>query len=187
MNGGTVPQGSGHDGPGLVRRIRRAAELSQRDLADRIGVSRSAVGRWETGETSPTIAVLEQMAALAGLRVVLLDGDDHPVPPMREDRVLDRAGRRPPAHADVIEGEWWTPPGSHLTVEGILARRESERLGVVQVRWVTGTWKRVHRAATGTPADHPTHADLVSRLRDEDSRGRGGGTETPGGAPSVEK
>lgn len=53
-------------GPGLVRRARRAADLSQRDLAARLGVSQSTVARWETGQSSPTLYLVEQMLALSG-------------------------------------------------------------------------------------------------------------------------
>ncbi|WP_191280514.1 helix-turn-helix domain-containing protein, partial [Nocardioides flavus (ex Wang et al. 2016)] len=39
--------------PGLVRRVRRILDVSQRGLAALLGVSQSVVARWETGRTSP--------------------------------------------------------------------------------------------------------------------------------------
>ena len=83
--------------PGLVRRARRAADLSQRDLAARLGVWQSTVARWETGQSSPTLYLVEQMLALGGLRLTMIDPAGEPVAPMREDAPRDRAGRRFPA------------------------------------------------------------------------------------------
>ncbi|WP_133241180.1 helix-turn-helix domain-containing protein [Nocardioides gansuensis] len=39
--------------PGLLRRVRRVAGLSQRALAEEIGVSKSVVARWESGQRLP--------------------------------------------------------------------------------------------------------------------------------------
>lgn len=39
--------------PDAIRSAREAADLSQRDLAERLGVSEEAVRRWEIGETTP--------------------------------------------------------------------------------------------------------------------------------------
>ena len=43
--------------PGLVRRVRRILDVSQRGLAALLGVSQSVVARWETGRTSPRSSV----------------------------------------------------------------------------------------------------------------------------------
>ena len=39
--------------PGKVRRLRRSLGLSQQGLADKMGVSRGSVGRWERGLSIP--------------------------------------------------------------------------------------------------------------------------------------
>ncbi|MFB7936039.1 helix-turn-helix domain-containing protein [Streptomyces sp. NPDC056049] len=39
--------------PAERRRLREAARLSQQDIADAMGVTRAAVGHWETGLRSP--------------------------------------------------------------------------------------------------------------------------------------
>jgi transcriptional regulator with XRE-family HTH domain len=46
-----------------VRALREAMDLSLRDLADRSGVSAPMLSQVERGETSPTLAVAERMAA----------------------------------------------------------------------------------------------------------------------------
>ena len=45
-----------------IRRLRRAAGLSQEELAGRLGVSRQSVSLWEQGETNPTVENIYAMA-----------------------------------------------------------------------------------------------------------------------------
>ncbi|WP_236836714.1 helix-turn-helix domain-containing protein [Blastococcus sp. KM273129] len=90
---------------GLMRRIRRRADLSQRELAERLGVSKSAVAAVESGARGMDAALLATAAALAGLRLGLLDDDGRPVAGMAAGTVRDRAGRRFPAHLDTMLSE----------------------------------------------------------------------------------
>lgn len=56
---------------------RRKASLSQEALAERIGVSRQAISKWETGEASPEITKLPLLAQTFGVTADwLLSGDD---------------------------------------------------------------------------------------------------------------
>jgi len=55
----------------LVRRLRRGAGLSQRDLARRAGTSQPAVARYERGAATPSWETLERLAAACGQRVQL--------------------------------------------------------------------------------------------------------------------
>ncbi|MBN1091354.1 helix-turn-helix transcriptional regulator [Blastococcus sp. TML/M2B] len=97
--------GTGFDLSGILRRIRRSADLSQRELAARVGASKSAIAAAETGGGGLDVRVLAAAADLAGLRLALLDGDDHEVRGMRPDGVRDRGGRRFPAHLDTVLSE----------------------------------------------------------------------------------
>jgi transcriptional regulator with XRE-family HTH domain len=97
---------------GLLRRARRIARLSQRELARRAGLSPSTVTRVETGEIVPTLPAFERMLAVAGLRLVVVDDDGHVVTPMRDvPDTRNGGGWRYPSHLDVIldprSGEWW--------------------------------------------------------------------------------
>lgn len=45
-----------------LRKLRKAAGLTQRELGDRIGVSPQAVAQWETGVKFPSVANLANLA-----------------------------------------------------------------------------------------------------------------------------
>jgi ribosome-binding protein aMBF1 (putative translation factor) len=64
----------------LARALRKAAGLTQKELAARMGTTASAIARLEAGGTSPTFATLERLAAALGvqLRLEVADSDDLP-------------------------------------------------------------------------------------------------------------
>lgn len=97
------------DLPGLVRRIRREADLSQRELARRLGTSKTTVAAVEKGNRSLDAWTLAQAAQLAGFRLVIVDTSGHEVVGMEDGTVRDSAGRRFPAHLDTRYGDidWW--------------------------------------------------------------------------------
>jgi transcriptional regulator with XRE-family HTH domain len=96
----------------LLRRIRRTADLSQRELARALGVSTGAVAQAESGARDLPATVLTRAAELAGLRLVLVDASGTEVPAMDGAAVRDRGGRRFPAHLDPRHGDvgWWHGP-----------------------------------------------------------------------------
>lgn len=84
-----------------VVRLRRHADLSQRELAARLGVAPSVIARIETGQVAPSADLLSRILAIAGLRLVVIDSAGELVDPVAEDLARDNAGRRYPAHLDV--------------------------------------------------------------------------------------
>jgi transcriptional regulator with XRE-family HTH domain len=102
-------QVSTFDLPGALRRIRRIADMSQRELATVAGISASAVGAAETGRRDLPVRAIAAMATLAGLRLALVDDGGHEVGPMRDDTVRDMANRHFPAHLDTRYSDegWW--------------------------------------------------------------------------------
>ena len=91
---------SGFDLSGALRRIRRIADLSQRELARSCGISQSAIAQAESGRRDVTVGALAMAAAHAGLRLALLDSEGAEVEAMAPDTVRDLGGRRFPAHLD---------------------------------------------------------------------------------------
>lgn len=47
-----------------IRAIRQQLGLNQRDLAERLGVSKRTISRWETGSSQPHLVYREQLAGL---------------------------------------------------------------------------------------------------------------------------
>lgn len=88
------------DSSGYVRRARRTADLSQRELAAALGVHQSRISRVEAGR-AVTLSMFEEILATAGLRIVIVDEAGAEVEPMPTDVLRDRAGRRQPSHLDV--------------------------------------------------------------------------------------
>lgn len=92
---------SGHlDSSGYVRRSRRLADLSQRELAQAMGTQQSGIARIEAGR-DVTLRLFARILAAAGLRIVIVDEHGDEVEPMAEDVLRDAAGRRQPSHLDV--------------------------------------------------------------------------------------
>lgn len=97
---------------GLVRRARRRADLSQRQLARCAGTSPSMIADVETGAKTPRLSTLQRILNAANLRLVVVDVAGRLVTPLEVwDDTADGAGRRYPAHLDTIldpvYGEWW--------------------------------------------------------------------------------
>ena len=97
---------------GFVRRVRRMADKSQRELALVAHVSQAAVSRIEAGTQVPSLRLFLRLLAVAGLRVAVVDDERRIVLPMAEwGDTRDGAERRYPAHLDTIldpeAGEWW--------------------------------------------------------------------------------
>lgn len=70
-----------------VRAIRTQLKLTQQELADKVGVSRVSVARWENGSLGirQSAALLLQLFA-AQAKGVERDGEDRPVPQKRLSR-----------------------------------------------------------------------------------------------------
>jgi len=150
--------------PGLVRRIRRILDVSQRGLAALIGVSQSVVARWETGRTSPRVSVMQHLLALAGLGSTVHDVESgEVVEPMRDDGARDRGGRRYPAHVDLRVTGWYVPRGLECTSEPAWWRRASRaRKEPLVLHHTSPYWRWVRRHFFGTPVDHPASRQLVA-------------------------
>ena len=150
---------------GALRRIRRLADLSQRQLATACAVSQSAIAHAENRRRDLPVGVLNRAAALGGLRLALLDEAGREVTGMADGAVRDRVGRRFPAHLDPVHGD--ERPG-----------RWEDRYSRPRP-WFTFDRDRetrdLRRRSSGTPVDHrlpaPDDSPTVRRARrDEQAR-----------------
>ena len=98
----------------------------------------------EAGRRGMTVELLTRAAALAGLRLGLVDEAGAEVTGMADGTVRDRVGRRFPAHLDTRDGDvdWWHGDERYSRAEP----------------WYTFDRKRATRdewrRRTGTPEDH---------------------------------
>ena len=62
-----------------IRRLRKANRLSQRELAERLGVSFQAVSKWERGINLPDLLLIPHLCHVLGVSAdELLDMPPHP-------------------------------------------------------------------------------------------------------------
>ncbi len=158
MSERAVPDRDSQAGRYVVR-VRRLADLSQRDLATRVGISPSTVSRLESGLITPTLDLYERMLALAGLRLAVLDAAGREVAPVPVDTVRDNQGRRFPAHLDVAPPDevpyerWAFPRYDRPDAQGWFQHRTARDQCAEDAP---------HRER---PADHPTENELALRRR----------------------
>ena len=60
----------------VIVRLRNQNNMTQEELAEKVFVTRQAVSRWETGETTPNIEALKQLSALFNVSINTLLGSD---------------------------------------------------------------------------------------------------------------
>lgn len=79
-----------------IRELRKARGWQQTDLAQKIAVSRQAVGHYETGERAPDLDTIDQLCTIFGVTAdYLLGRSDVPVAQISdEDWLLLDAYRR---------------------------------------------------------------------------------------------
>jgi transcriptional regulator with XRE-family HTH domain len=133
----------------IVRRVRRSADFSQRELAKYAKVSAAAVARIETGAMTPSLPTLQRILNAANYQLVVVDVEGRLVVPLEVwQDVADGAGRRYPAHLDTILdpvfGDWWAdglglarPPETfrrNRTVRDYQRRRSQWDVRVAQFR-----------------------------------------------------
>lgn len=141
------------DTGGHLARARRLADLSQRELADVLGVGQASIARWEAGGASISVAMLARILGLAGLRLEVVNEDGEIAAPVPADAVRDNAGRRFPAHLDVA------PPENRPVNRGAGLRYDrAEAKGWYGLR---STRDRSVAAGLERPADHPTVPELA--------------------------
>lgn len=75
-----------------IVQLRKIRQMTQEELADRIGVSRQAVGKWESGETEPSLDLAKKVAEVFGVSL---------------DELADHK-------AEIVPGVGVPPKGKHL-------------------------------------------------------------------------
>lgn len=132
------PDRRGLDVPAALRALRRRADLSQRELADRSGVPASTVASIESGGSgNPRVGTLERLVGAAGARLAIVDADGSEPARLTTDDWCDQAGRRFPPHLDPHRITW----RGIGPVTGFAFIRHRQRRDWVR-RWAAGERRR---------------------------------------------
>ena len=107
-------------------RLRRERGLSREELADRIGVTRQSVSKWETGQSLPDVDKLVELAALYGVTLDALAGGD-PSEPSATGAARTNAGQAAEIGADGAAG------GAAQTTAGQSPDTGAEGEGIVAI------------------------------------------------------
>jgi len=52
-----------------LKEMRKKANLTQVDVAERLNITQGAISQWEVGETLPSVAILPNIAELYGCSI----------------------------------------------------------------------------------------------------------------------
>ena len=96
---------------------RKKQGLSQEKLAERLGVSRQAVSKWETGESEPEIGKLRLLARTFGVSVDWLLSEEEDEPEKTPEPAPNWAEALPGALGRLIRRYGWLG-GVYLAVSG---------------------------------------------------------------------
>lgn len=118
--------------------LRRQQNLSQQDLADRLGVSRQAISRWETGAVQPLADSVKSLAQVFQVSTDYLLNDDlddptplhppQPAPP-QEEPTPTRKHRKWLLALAALAARRCAGPG-HSDGHGVLSPMERTTAGV---------------------------------------------------------
>lgn len=77
-----------------LKQARKAKKMSQAELAQRVGVTQQAVGKWERGQSTPNPNMVAQIADVLGTTADFLLGFNHPGPETQEAEERFFGGRQ---------------------------------------------------------------------------------------------
>ena len=98
---------------------RKKAGLSQEALAERLGVSRQAVSKWETGESEPEIGKLKLMAETFSVSVDWLLSEEETIPEKPGEKNRSWTEEIPGVLGKVVRAYGWFS-GIAMAVAGVL-------------------------------------------------------------------
>lgn len=163
---------------------RRAAKLSQEELAAMVGVSRQAVSKWELGDATPEVDKLLALARAFGVTTdELLDGGE----PGRDREEADAPREEPPGQTapNAPQG------GNFEKTAGLIGRliRTYGWLAGVRIALSGLGFTLVGALARwGFGAFFDTSEDMMSGLGGFDSFGGMGGVQfSPGTSPEIQR
>ena len=114
-------------------RLRKSRGLTQENLAERLGVSRQAVARWEAGETTPELKTLIGICEVFGVSADYLIHDgydsDEDIPVVREKSEEIQAGLEKERRTHLIAAICFAV-AAFCTIIGIVLSRHPAQLAL---------------------------------------------------------
>lgn len=149
--------------------LRKANNLSQEALAEKLGISRQAVSKWERAEASPDTDNLILLARLYGVSLdeLLRTEDEIPVPEAETAYKKEEPENKEESTSDYFSGEWSSKSDEnadiHIGKKGIFVQKDGERLHIgwdgihvektggedVHVDWEEDRWDGIHIVENG--------------------------------------
>lgn len=80
--------------------LRKKNGLTQADVAERLGISRQAVSRWEIGVAVPTVEKLKELSELYGVSLDYLMPSDSDIPDAGSQMINERTSNGEPTAGD---------------------------------------------------------------------------------------
>ena len=151
----------------VIKKARRAKDITQEELADTLGVTLSAVSQWEQRRTLPDIALVPGLCSALDLTADELFGID---PASKEDRIESVI-----AAVERMEDRGESPKAALALLEDALARYPDSMKLAGQTAFVLGV---LSNSAEETPEDRRGFADrsaalyekILAKSTDEDLR-----------------
>lgn len=97
---------------------RKRAGLSQEALAERLGVSRQAVSKWENGESTPDLEKLSRMSKVFGVSADWLLSQEEPAEPAPTQRKPDWVDTLPGMLGRLVRRYGWLA-GVRIAISGL--------------------------------------------------------------------
>ena len=76
-----------------IKRLREGSNMTQSELADRLGVARSTVTQWENGWSSPRMGMVQKLAGVFRVTTGDIVSDTVEQPDASADALFERLGR----------------------------------------------------------------------------------------------
>jgi len=146
------------DVSGVVRRLRRTNDLSQRDLARMVGIDQSQIARIEASHRGIDVQLFAQILEVGGMRLTIVDTHGVEITPVGQDVLRDSAGRRMPAHLGVL-GRGELP---YFALRGPRYDRPTPRARYHHCR---ARDQRRTEVGTGPSDDQPTRSEIAEAER----------------------
>lgn len=76
-----------------IKRLRESSNMTQSELADRLGVARSTVTQWENGWSSPRMGMVQKLAGVFKVTTGEIVADTVEQPDVSTDAMFDHLSR----------------------------------------------------------------------------------------------